>query len=94
MEEILKILLGILAGIVEGFSGGDLNGREDSKLLLFLWEMIGFIGGSMWLIVSLGRIRWENRDWRAMGTGMVLLGGGLMLVIRFGLIHYAATSAA
>jgi hypothetical protein len=94
MEETLKILLGILAGMMEGFSQGEGDETFESKVGLVLWELIGFVGGSAWLIISLGRLQWENRDWRAVSTGLALLAGGLMLLIRFGLNHYAAASVA
>ena len=40
---------------------------EDNEFTINEW--VGFLGASVWLIVSLGRVKLENDDWRAMTTG-------------------------
>lgn len=49
-------------------------------------EWLGFLGASVWLVLSLGRIKWENDDWRARSTGalVVVVGAALLggLILR------------
>ncbi len=42
-------------------------------------EWVGFIGASVWLVASFGKVRWENNDRRAMGTGLLLMAGVVLL---------------
>jgi hypothetical protein len=46
----------------------------------FRSEWMGFLGASAVLILSLGRIQWENNDWRARGMGVALLLVGTTLL--------------
>lgn len=40
---------------------------------LFTSEWVGFLGASVMLVFSLGRIQWENKDSRSAGTGTLLI---------------------
>lgn len=94
MELILEVLGRILFFIIAMLVDGCFIDLFDGSLRRSpLWEGIGFFGASAWLIVSLGRIQWENTDWRAIFSGTVLLLGALTLIIWFGLSHYAVTMA-
>ena len=92
MEEILEVVFQILGFVIEAmcdcFFYGPGHGRLD---LSDLWEWVGYLGASTWLILSLGRVQWENLDWRATSTGVVIMMGGLSALAWFGLHHYAVS---
>lgn len=86
MEDLLQFLLGLLelVGTI-----ADLRAMFGDGLLP--WEWFGFVGASAWLIFSLGKVQWENKDWRAIGTGLALLVGGLGLLVWAGYSHYQSS---
>ncbi len=90
LEVLARILFVIIAVVVDGCF---IDLFDGSMRRSPMWEWIGFLGASAWLIISLGRIKWENTDWRAIFSGTTLLLGALTLIIWFGLSHHAATMA-
>ena len=95
MEEIFEVVFRIVLFLAELFFDGFYYVRsEESFRKLCTWEWIGFLGASAWLIVSLGRVKWENNDWRALLSGSAIFFGGLVLIVWFGLSHYSATEPA
>jgi hypothetical protein len=90
-ELIFQIVAEVLGAVLEGFLKGGVIGEwltSDTR------EWIGFSGVSAWLVLSFGRVQWENKDWRAVGSGLVLLAGGLILVVWAGFSHYQSSYTA
>ena len=87
--EFLELLLSLVEVVVDGFCY--VRSKENS-LRFCIWEWIGFLGASAWLIFSLGRVKWENNDWRAVLSGSAILLGSLTLIVWFRLNHCTATT--
>ena len=89
MEDLLQLLLGLIEfiGFIADLSEG-LRAMFNGDLP---WECFGFVGASAWLVLSFGKVQWENKDWRAVGSGLLLLIGGLGLVVWAGFSHYQSS---
>ncbi len=68
MDVVLELLVEIACAILE------------LVLDMFASEWVGFLGASTLLVVSLGRIKRENDDWLAMGTGVLVILAGIVVV--------------
>ena len=93
MEDLLQLLFGLfeLIGFIVDLSDGA-RAIFDGRLLPLEW--FGFVGASTLLVLSFGKVQWENKDWRAVGSGMLLLMGGLGLIVWGGFSHYQSSHAA
>ncbi len=81
--EILELIFFLVEVVVDGYG---------CVRKICTSEWIGFLGASAWLILSLGQVKWENRDWRAVLSGSAIFLGSLTLIVWFGLSHYAVTT--
>ena len=79
MESFFGFLIEMIGAVLEIALEGVVSSFWDVLSL----EWIGFLGASAVLIFSLGRIQWENKDWRAISVGMLLMGTGVVLTARW-----------
>ncbi|MDB6138891.1 MAG: hypothetical protein JWO94_1963, partial [Verrucomicrobiaceae bacterium] len=61
----------VMEAFLDSIFGFFFNSRGTPQSLSAQW--LEFLGASAWLIVSMGRIKWENDDWRAYSTGVLLV---------------------
>ena len=90
-ELIFQFVAEVLGAVLEGFLKGGVTGEW---LTSDTWEWFGYVGASALLVLSFGRVQWENKDWRAVCSGLVLLAGGLALIGWIGLNHNETLPAA
>ncbi|MDB6119555.1 MAG: hypothetical protein JWO08_3336 [Verrucomicrobiaceae bacterium] len=80
LEIICQVIVFIVEVLVDDIFGFFFDVRSSGHSELREW--LGFLGASAWLVVSMGRIKWENHDWRAFTTGVLLVAVGAVFGIR------------
>ena len=82
MDELLEIIFQIVFEAIQSFLRAGFRDLVKGELFTSEnWEVFGALGAFAWAVVSLGRIKWEAFDRRAIASGVVLfmgiLGSGL-----------------
>ena len=85
MDELFELTFQIVFEAIQSFLGAGFRDLVKGELFTSEnWERFGAFGAFAWAVVSLGRIKWEAFDRRAIASGVVLfmgiLGSGLWWV--------------
>ena len=76
MDGIVEIVIQIIIEVIQSFLEAALTDLVKGELFTSEnWEIFGALGAFAWWLASLGRIKWDAWDRRAIASGVVLFFG-------------------